>query len=314
MPIPSGVAAQFAYKRETTKNTRIVPDHWLEFVSEGLQLRKARIERTGRRAGRRTSHGWAVGNSWVEGPVAFEAVPQSIGELLRLMLGSVNTSGAGPYIHTFTPGDLPTATIQVGRPSTDGTVRPFDYIGCMFDGWTLSFDATGDGSMVMLEGSIIGYEEQTNQTLATPAYPSPVTSWTSVQASLLLGGAAYCIDSLSFTAANNLRRNHEACAATAGKPNVTENGQRTYAGTLVSDFKDLTAYNRFVNGTEAALVVTVNAGASAILTLTSNVRFDGTTPNVSSDEIVKQSLPFVATSTTDAGALTVVLTNSDATP
>lgn len=313
MPIGSGVAAQFAYKEETTKNTRIVPDHWLEFVNESVQLRKTRIERSGRRAGRRTNIGWATGNQWVEGSVAFEMVPQSTASLLKLCIGGVVTTGVGPYVHTITPGDLKSFTAQFGRPSTDGTVRPFEYTGCMVDSWTLSFDATGDGSMVEFEAGLMGYGEDTGQVLATPSYPT-VTSWTSVQASLQIAGSPYCVDSLTLSGANNLRMNHEACAATPGKPNITENGVRSYSGTLVSDFKDLTAYNRFVNGTEAALVVTVEASSSAKLVITSNVRFDGETPNVTSDEVLKQSLPFVCTGATDAAVITAVITNSDSTP
>jgi hypothetical protein len=313
MPIGSGVAAQFAYRQETTKNTRIAGDHWVEFVSESLVLQKRRIERTGRRAGRRTNIGWSTGNQWVEGNVSFELVPNSMASFLKNCIGGVVTAGVGPYTHTITPGDLTTMSMQVGRPDSGGTVRPFDYIGCMVDSWTLSFDATGDGQMVQFEASIIGYGEDTAQSLLTPSYPT-VTSLTSVQSSLTIAGSAYCVDSLTFTGANNIRSNFEACAAQAGRANITENGVRTYSGTLVSDFKDLTAYNRFVNGTEAALVTTISAGASASIVLTSNVRFDGETPNVTSDEVLKQSLPFVCTGTTDAAVLTVVVTNGDSAP
>lgn len=313
MATPSGQAAQFAYKEETTKNTRIVPDHWIEFVSEGIKLNKKRIERKGRRAGRRTNIGWAVGNQWIEGPMSVELVPNSTAQLLKLCIGGVITTGAGPYTHTITPGDLKSFTAQVGRPSTDGTVRPFDYVGCMIDSWTLAFDATGDGAMVSFEVDVVGRTEDTAQTLATPSYPV-VTSWTSVQSSLTIAGSAYCVDSLSLTGANNLRRNFEACAASPGLINLTENAARVYSGSMVADFKDLTAYNRFVNGTEAALVTTITAGASASLTITSNVRFDGETPNVASDEILKNPLPFTCTGTTDANVITAVMINTDATP
>ena len=314
MAIGSGVGAQFAFKKEAVKNTRLVPDHWLEFVNESVQQKIARIERTGLRAGRRTNIGWAAGNKHSEGPVAFELVPQSTAALLELCIGgTVVTTGTGPYVHTMTPGDLKSFTAQFGRPDTSGTVRPFDYSGAMISEWQLSFDATGDGSMVEFSATLMAQKEDTGQTLATPSYPT-VTSWTSVQASLTLAGSAYCVDSCTIGGNNGLDLSHEACAATPGLANIRESSPRVYSGTIVSDFKDLTAYNRFVSGAEAALVITVEASASAKLTITSNVRFDGETPNVSGPDVLKQSLPFVCTGSTDAAVLTAVMTNSDTTP
>jgi hypothetical protein len=312
MAYGTGGAAQLAFAKEGTANTRETPDHWVEFVQEGVKLKSSRIDSKGLRAGRRVNHGWAAGNTSIEGPISIELVAQSVGELLELCFGGLATAGAGPYTHTLTPGNLATGTFQIGRPDSGGTVRPFDYIGTMVNSWALSFDATGDGSMIGFQVDLLGREETTGETLATPSYPT-VTRFTSVQASLTIAGSAYCVDSGTVTGNNNLDMTHKACAADAGKPTIRESGQREYGGTLVADFQDLTAYNRFVNGTEAALVVTISAGDSASLVITMNVRFDGDTPNVSGPEVLKQSLPFICTGTTDALAITAVLTNSDST-
>jgi hypothetical protein len=106
----------------------------------------------------------------------------------------------------------------------------------------------------------------------------------------------------------------------ASNPTLTnqpkEADVREYGGQLVADFTDLTAYNRFINQTAASLVVTLNAGASAQLTITMNVEFDGETPNASGigDEI-PQNLPFTALhGTADASTITVALVNADSTP
>lgn len=314
MTIGSGVGAQFAYKKEATKYTRVVPDHWVEFVNESVQLKIGRIERSGMRAGRRTNIGWAAGNKQCGGPVAFEMVPQATGSLLELCFGGVVTTGASsPYTHTFTPGALSSFTAQFGRPSSDGTVNAFDYVGAMVASWTLNFDASGDGSMVGFSADLLAQSESVAESLASPSYPT-VTSWTSVQASLSIASSAYCVDSLSLTGDNGLEVHHEACAASPGLADIRESGVRTYSGTIVSDFKSLTAYNRFVSGAEAALVVTIDAGAAAKLVITSNVRFDGETPNVSGPDVLKQSLPFVCTGTTDAAVITAVLNNADTTP
>lgn len=311
MGIGSGVAAQAAYAKEGTKNTRQAPDHFLEFVQESLRQSIARIPSKGLKAGRRALHGWAAGNRSITGSVNFELAEVSTGELLELCFGGLVTAGAGPYTHTVTPGDLPSSTWQIGRPDAAGTVRPFDYVGCMVNSWSLGWDASGDGSMVDFQVELFGREELTDQALVEATFPTP-TRFTSVHASLLLAGSAYCVDSGSITGNNNLEPRHQACAADGPLPKIRESGHRDYGGTLTADFIDLAAYNRFVNGTEAALVVTINAAANAQLVATMNVRFDGDTPTVEGPDVLKQSLPFVCTSaTSDAAAITMVLTNSD---
>jgi hypothetical protein len=77
----------------------------------------------------------------------------------------------------------------------------------------------------------------------------------------------------------------------------------------------MTAYNRFRNGTEAALSLVFEASTSQKLTITGNVRFDGQTPNVTGPTILEQVLPFkFVSATSDTAAFSVELINSDATP
>jgi hypothetical protein len=250
-------------------------------------------------------------------------------EIRRHILRSILTTlgiiiGVAAVVTMVTLGNGVTASVQEEISSlgasnfiifpvrTDrGTIRPFDYVGCMVNSWSLGWDASGDGSMVDFQVELFGREEQTNQTLVSPTWPT-VNRFTSVHASLTIAGSAYCVDSGSITGNNNLEVRHQACAADGALPKIRESGHRDYGGTLVADFGDLTAYNRFVNGTEAALVVTISASADASLVATMNVRFDGDTPNVTGPDVLKQSLPFVCTSaTSDAAAITMVLTNSD---
>jgi hypothetical protein len=93
-----------------------------------------------------------------------------------------------------------------------------------------------------------------------------------------------------------------------------EMGLREYTGTLDVEFTDLTQYRRFVTGSEAALVAAFTSGADSV-TITANVRIDGTTPQVGGREILTQSLPFkCVASGADSTAITAALVNSDATP
>jgi len=88
-----------------------------------------------------------------------------------------------------------------------------------------------------------------------------------------------------------------------------EAGIREYGGTLNCEFTDRTQYQRFVNGLDAALVVTISNGTDSV-TITENVRFTGTTPEDNGTDIVNQSLPFEALATSagaDSTAITAVL-------
>jgi len=240
-----------------------------------------------------------------------EMVPESIGELLELCMGGKVTAGAGPYTHTLTPGDLASGTFQFGRPSTDGTVNCFEYTGVMVNSWSISVDATGDGSMVEFSVDLVGYAEDTGQSLVTVSYPTITARWTSVEASLTVAGTAYCVNSFTLSGKNNLDVDTKACAATAGKPSIRESGMREYGGTLTADFDALTQYARYTGEAQSALVITIDDGVSD-LTITTNVFYTGATPVASGPEVLKQESPFECVSaTSDAAAITMVLTNGD---
>jgi hypothetical protein len=312
----SGIDSQFGFAPESTHGTRVVPATFLEYVSEGLKLRRNRITSKGIKALRRTQGRWRPGKQWVEGPITIELGPQSVGKLLKWAMGAVATTGAGPYVHTFTPGTLDdeSMTFQLGRPDESGTVRPFDYTGCQCTNWQLSLKVD---EFAMFQITTFGQHEDTSQTLATASYPAAWNPFTFLSGSLQLAGSAYEIDEITLTGDNGLQTNrHVIKSATAERPRQSrESGYRQYGGQLSSDFFNLAAYNRFVSGTEAALVLTLSDGAGAQLVVTGNVRFDGDTPNVTGPAMLKQPLPFVFTSlTSDAAAITLALTNSDATP
>ena len=92
---------------------------------------------------------------------------------------------------------------------------------------------------------------------------------------------------------------------------------RTYDGTLDAYFDDLTIYNRFVTGTEAALVLTfegpdITAGFTELLEITLNIRTDGDTPTVSGPDEIPQNVTYKALG--NAAPVSVTYRTSDATP
>lgn len=319
MAIGSGLSAQLGIAEENSASfgTFITPDRFFELVNESLKLEVERIASQGIRTGRRTMHRWAAGVQRVTGDFTIELPAQEVGVILKHLFGSASTTTAGsPYTHTFTPGALDdkSLTIQVGRPSIDGTVRPFSYLGCKFVSWELSLNVN---EYAQLRCSVYGTDEDTSESLASASYDSAYNPFVYTKGSLTIAGSSVDVKEVSLSGENGLATDRHFIRSTnpAQPKEALEAEMREYSGSLTADFEDLTAYNRFVNGTEAALVLTLDAGSSAKLIVTTNVRFDGETPNVGGKELLEQSLPFVVTSgTSDAAAITAALTNTDSTP
>lgn len=316
MPLASGLASQFGFADESVYGTYVAPTRFLEYVSESLGLERERIESAGIRTGRRVLHRWAPGVQRVTGDVVFELAPQGFGLLFKHIFGGLVTAGSSPYTHTCTPGDLAgkSMSVQIGKPDIGGVVRSFSYLGCKVATAEL---ACSVNEYAMLTLGLYGCHEDTGQTLGVASYPASLSPFTFIQGSLLIAAAAYDVSECSLAIDNGLAVDRHFIRATSPErpKEPLEEKRRSYTGTLQSDFIDLTAYNRFVNGTEAALVLTFNAGASAQLVITMNVRFDGETPKVGGDELLGQPLPYKAISgTSDAAAITAVLTNADSAP
>lgn len=315
--------AQIGFVDETTFGTPVTVTRFYEFVSESLKMDQARIESSALRSGTRVqrSDRWALGKKTVGGDVTFELANKSFGLLFKHMFGGVASaqpdSGGAPtvYRHTFTPGAYPTSlTAQVGRTDVSGTTRPFTYHGCRVTQWELGCSVDEIASLKL---SLDGEDEDTATGLATVSYPASLSLLTFVNGTLTIAGSAASVKSASVAGQNGMATDRYFLGSTLKKQQL-EMGMRTYSGTFEAEFEALTHYNRFVNGTEAEIVLNFQGGViSGIYNyeakITANVRFDGETPNVSGPEIVGQTLPFKVV---DNGTTSIKLeyTTTDVTP
>lgn len=313
MTTRTGLDAQIGFAEEVTVGTRVAPNRWVPFDSESLTLSIERIESDGIRAGRTVldSLDWAAGSRTVAGDVTMDARTKDLGLFLKHGLGAVSTTGAGPYTHTFVPGDLygKGLTVQVGRPDTGGTVRPFEYAGCKISGFTLSADVD---DILKLGLSLVGRDESTAQSLGTAVYTAASTLFTFVHGSLTIAGAPVPVMSVELSVENGLQGSRHRLGS-AVSTEQRQNERREIMLTAEADFQGLTEYNRFVSGATAAAVLVFVSGPDT-LTVTLNVRFDGETPTVDGVDEIPLSLPMKAVGTTDAQACTIVLVNAQATP
>lgn len=74
----------------------------------------------------------------------FELSAEGLGSLFKHMFGSVSTTGAGPYTHEFTPGDidaLPGLSMQAGVTRPGAAVVPIGLPGLRVTEWELACSA-----------------------------------------------------------------------------------------------------------------------------------------------------------------------------
>lgn len=316
MALKSGLAAQVGLKTETTWGTAVAVDRFTPLISESMTEKIERLESAGIAPGARVlrSGQWATGNVEVSGDLGFELYQQGMGLWFRHMFGAVSTSGAGPYTHTFTPGDMSDDhfTLQIGKPDVAGTVQPFTFSGCKVTEWELAAKA---GELVTLGVSVVGKDLATGTSLATASYGiGSGLPFSFAHASVTVGGSAAYVKEITLKGSNGLAVDRRGIGSAYIKEPL-EAELRAYEGEMVCEFESLTQMNLFRNGTENALVLTIDAGSAAKCVITTNVRYDGSTPEVQGRGVTELKVPFKCLGpSTDAGAITAVLTNSDATP
>lgn len=299
------MAGQVGWKREVTWGTAVTVDTFMPVVSSNLSVDEGWMRPKGIRAARRTRNLATLGARKVSGSVNMEFPNTSIASLLKDMFGAVNTTGAGPYTHTFTPGTADESlTLQTGITDAAGTVQPFTASGVKLDSWELSANV---GEFAMLSFDWTGKDIVTATALASASYASTLVPFTFVQASLTVNGSAVAsARKVSLKAAKNLRNDRFVL----GSRNILqqlEEERFDFTGTIEADFDSLTIYNLQVAGTAVALVVTLSNGTDS-LTVTANIQVFGDAPNLDQPGLEPQTINFeVGHGTTDATAITAVL-------
>lgn len=315
MALPSGLAAQIGWAEETTWGTPVTVDTFAPLVSESIGFEKTRLESSGIISGRTILDTDQVkaGNRTVSGDIQLEAYEQSIGTVLKHALGTVSTTGSGPYTHTITPGDLTGLglTVQVGRPDVGGTVRPYTFSGCKVESVELAIAA---GEIATLGVSVVGKDVATNTALASVSYAAQASRpFTGIEATTSTwGGGALEIKQVSLSIANNL----DADRRFLGTDTIDEPLQaelRTIDGSLEVEFSSLALWEDFASLTYRDLIVTATNGVES-LSYTVHARLDGVEPQVGGRGLVTTDIPYVVSGDgSDADAVTIVYTSDDAT-
>jgi hypothetical protein len=311
MSVGVGVDVEVGFSVETTQNTRVAPATFVRILQESLKCEQGFIRSAGLGGGRRIGRRKAKGNKLVGGSVSLEVGTAELEQLFQLITFSDPTpSGDDPYTRAYAGfGDTPiSATWGFNRPHGAG-MEYFEYEGSVVNQATITQNA---GEFLTAQLELICYDETTDQTAPTFAPPSDEQLLTFQDVTTTVFGSAECFDGFSLNINHGLGRSAKACAADAGRGSARNGGGSVVTGTLNDDFKDMDHYNRYLAGTEGALVFAWAGANSSSITITMNVFFTGETPNVSGPGEVKQGIPFeVISATSDAAAITMTVVNGE---
>lgn len=307
MGIGSGVDTQFGMKAESTFGTAVTVDKFTYINSESIKADVMKMDspHLGTMVLKTTQTKTVV--TGAAGNVELPFFNKGMGTLLKQCFGALTSTqiaAGAEYRHRFTPDTTSgkrgvMATVQVGRASVDGTVRPFTYEGGKVTAFEIEMPEKG---LLILRTEWVFEDEATGTALASASYATNLEmfDWSDATVSLagtsvfvrsfrLRGEWAYDIDRRGLS---QLKRKEPIVNGTPGLK-VT--------GEMEGEFESLTHYNAFTAGTQEAMNFTVTgstipttANPYKVLIDSTKIVLTGDTPNVGGPEILTQPLPFEA--------------------
>lgn len=312
MAIGSGLASSVGIKKEAVAYaTRAVPTEFYEFESEGGVRQQKYLESRQLRAGRFFQSGSRRVLTTRDAQVTLngEVPNKGFGSIVDLLHGNTVTpviqGATTAYLQTHNHIGDPTksATVQVGKPDTGGTVRPFEYTGCMITQFALSC-AVDD--WLKFAVTMDAADEDTAQTLATPSYPPALEGFHFQQATVTVNGVVQnlttgsLVKSLSLDLGLPRATERYGLRSTALKAKPILNDYTPGSGSIGYEFTDLVQYGLFQAGTKCPVIFdfvsTTLAGVGFPFRITVTIaqaQFTGTTPAVSGPDILAFEAPFM---------------------
>jgi hypothetical protein len=314
----SGSRAQIIYDQETTFGvTPASPDaRILPFLSEAFGQKRERNNSNVIRGNRNATKG-TKGKKDVSGSIDTELNPY-MGTLWKHVLGSVATTGSGPYTHTITVGALPVGlTIEKGFTDIG---QYFLYNGCRVSKASLEFN---DSGFVPFKMEFMGRK----RTIAAASFDAtPVDlghlPWDMFEASIEEGGSAIAnVRKVTMEIEENLD-GENYCIGSQGERISIPEGSFLVSGNITALFEDLTLYNKAMNDTESSIRIVLSRGTGAGTAGNERMEFKvcelvygENDPVVENDKGILVELPYAAffDNAAEGSSFQVILMNTQAT-
>ena len=243
------------------------------------------------------------GNINVSGSIGFELHAESMGTILKHLMGTNATTGAGPYVHTMDLGDLPVG-LQIEKDhgsAISGSGRFELFTGCRIGGATFSFPAEGYCTASL---DVMG----ANSTLGTATIDNDATlddngctPFSSFLGSIEEGGASIAyVQSAEIRIDNGLDGSIYAFGG-AGVKRALPEGFSTVTGSITALFESAALLTKAIAGTESSLLITLSRGTGAgsagnefISFEVQQLMFERTSPTIDGPNGILLTLPFKA--------------------
>lgn len=306
------MAGQVGWKSEVSWGTGVTVDTFMPVLSADMTIDEGYLRSNAIRAGRRTRSLGRLGAKTVGATVDMELPNTSLATLLKHILGDVDTTGAGPYVHEFTPGEHAgqSMTVQVGIEDTTGTVRPFTLTGSKVNSATLSCSV---GELAQLSVDISARDYTTATALATASYAADLIPFTFIEGSVEVNGSPVAsARSATLTINKGLKTDRHVIGSRLIREQV-EQDHFEITTEITADFDSMTLFDLIAAGTAVTSVLTFDNGSETLVVET-NGQIVGDPPSLTNPGIEEQTIRLDHSSnTSDAETITVTLTNDEAT-
>jgi hypothetical protein len=267
---------QLMVSKETTYGTIVTPSRGFEYNGDNplpIQGQAGRTMGEPLRGGSRARRKDRVTPYFnhAEGTISMDVLDKGFGFWLEHMLGTVATTGSGPYVHTGTEGGTSSLmgksfTAQFNAPfNPTGTNQAITFSGGKVKQWTLSNSVDED---LVLDLDCDFAAQSTATALATASYPSTMTNLTWAGGVITVGGSSVDVTEVSIEGNNNLNVDRRQIRGNTMEKEPTP-GQLEVSASFTADFADLTQWNRVYSltqaGTQAAFTGTWTAGTSSLV-------------------------------------------------
>lgn len=248
---------------------------------------------------------WAIGGA--EG--AFLTLGLDwIGQRLQLGTRTVTDGVTDNGAAVFTSANANFTQADVGKDVSGTGITAGSYITAVAsDGnsCTLSANMTADGTGVTV---VIG------KALATATYPSGIAYYKMHHATLTIGGSAVPVKGFEVTGDNALIRDYAGGSRFSREIKRDGQTERTYGGTLNLDYLNQTQIDRYYAGDPFTLTILADHdGDGSLVQIDAYARYDSSLTPMGTRARTVTDAPFrIFGNSTDASALTITVTNSDA--
>ncbi|QDP45833.1 MAG: hypothetical protein Unbinned5179contig1004_25 [Prokaryotic dsDNA virus sp.] len=248
-----------------------------------------------------TFDGFEIAGGTIETPLTYKG----LGLLLKASIGSVATTGSGPYLHTFNPSaSLPSLTIAVQR----GTGKSEQFEGCKVSTMTISCEAGGEGRASF---EIIA-ETATARAAALGAagFGDGAQIFHFQGSTLSYNSNTYKMRSMELSLDNKLERVNYLGSKLTTEPQISDVREVTLTATF--DLEDADLYNAQLAGTSSNVEATFTNGSDSFAITLRNAEITQYSDDINSFGRIERTATFFGISSGSDEAMRIEMTNDNA--